>query len=863
MGHEVETKWVAPAGVAVLAAFFFTVMLIGFLRPRLVLPVLAIWLAASLFFGFFSSSAIAGLSLFDPLVSIKAPDAFADEVARHRTVVVPPGTEDSDGSGSGNPSSGPNDLPGDGAQNDLVGGIAEDAPGEVLEEAVIARLEGAGDPADRADAAQQLAEFGSAEALEALAHARLYDSSQLVREKATDAITEWSFEALVELLQEHPEAIVRRAAAAALGRLGDARAVEPLATALLTDETAEVRQESANALRQLDDPEAVSPLIQALLQDRDSSVRAEAAAALGALEDERAVQALLETLQDDYSSLAREAGATALGRIRGSSPLAELDAARMDDLSASVREEAALALRRYTTAELIDALHNATQAEDRAVAAKLLGEERKSIAIPELILALGDSGRNVRKEASSGLDNFGHRQELENGNSLLTQGRDTYVLPGTTTSQSSGLSHVPLFRFTNQARLDFLRTSVGDVYTGDGWLDTNIKALPYAAGETIEQIDASGSPLTRISSMRGYTVYYEPPSGEAYLPGGILPIGYVPHDAQVDGVYRPGSSTFLMRQRRSYATANVTPARYDESILRTAVPELWLTIPLPNSIPDRVRELAVRITAGHTSAYDKAKAIEQYLASNYTYRLADETTMPIPAGQDHVDWFLFESREGTCGQFSSAFAVLAQSIGLRARVVSGFAITPGKDEQIVFADQAHQRAEIAFDGLGWVAFEPTPDGEGAPDRASEYLASGQSTPRSAEAEIQRLAEQLSSDDPDKVENAQRALEEQGASVHTLENGGRVVGLGAFTLATPPGTTADQAYGLLKLPVFTVTGAQETGYLQTATGTSIPAMDGVNWIRWPLPTAGLNPFLIWFVIHSKMAGNHGAICRHLE
>ena len=44
-------------------------------------------------------------------------------------------------------------------------------------------------------------------------------------------------------------------------------------------------------------------------------------------------------------------------------------------------------------------------------------------------------------------------------------------------------------------------------------------------------------------------------------------------------------------------------------------------------------------------------------------------------------------------------------------------ITPTEDEQIIFADQAHQRAEIAFEGLGWISFEPTSPGEGAPGRA--------------------------------------------------------------------------------------------------------------------------------------------------
>ena len=819
-GHEVDTNWVAPAGVALLAAFFFTVILIGFLRPRLVLPVLALWLAASLFFGFFSSSAIAGLSLFDPLISLKAPDAFADEVAKHRTTVSSPTINDDDVPGPGDPSSDPDDSLGNSGLEDpatenagAINDVGQDAPGEITEAALIARLHGASGPDDRADAAQELAGFRSDVALEALAYAGLYDPSQLVKDEAIDAITEWDFETLVELLQEHPEPTIRRAAAAALGRLDDPRAVEPLATALLTDEAAAVRQESAKALRRLGDPEAVSPLIQSLLQDEDSSVRAEAAAALGTLEDERAGQPLLEILQADTSALVREAGARALGRIRGSNPLAELDAARADDPSVGVREEAGLALRRYTATELIDALQNATAADDRAVAARLLGERRISAGIPDLITALGDSEEIVRKAAASALGEYGSQQALESGSSVLSHGASQYIVPGTTTGQSSGLPHMPLFRFTNQASLDFLRTAVGDVYTGDGWLDTNTEAFPYAAREPIEEIDASGSPLTRISSMQVYTVYYQPAAGDAYLPGGTLPIGYITRDADMDGVYRPGSSTFLPQERRSYATANVTAALYEDSILQSAVPEQSLSIELPDSVPDRVHNLAAGITAGHSTAYGKAKAIEQYLASTYMYKLADDTTTPIPRGHDPVDWFLFESREGTCGQFSSAFAVLAQSVGLPARVVSGFAITPTNDEQTIYTSQAHQKAEIAFDGLGWVAFEPTPPQEGAPGRASAYFTAD----NAGNSELNRLREVAARLNGSGGERALQELEDAGATIHTLENGSRLASLGGFTLATPPGTTADQSDGLLKIPVFTVIGAQETGYLVTATG----------------------------------------------
>ena len=694
-----------------------------------------------------------------------------------------------------------------------MGDIGQDAPGEVSEEALIARLNDARNPYDRAAAAEALPEHGSDETLRALAHAALYDPSQIVRDAALDAIGDWDFETLVEILQEHPESNVRRAAAAALGRLQDLRAVEPLATALLTDEAAEVRQESAKALRRLGDTEAVSALIQSLREDAVEDVRAESAEALGVLGDERAIQPLLEALEEDPSALVREAAAKALGRIRSPNALSELDTARTDDESQDVRHAAAGAINRYTLDELTDALLTAVSADDRATAAKILGERRNTNAIAALIQALDDPEESVRDAALAALEEMGTLQLLESGNSLLSHGSGVSLVPGTTTQQSSGLPHIPVYVIDGAENTDFLRTAVGDVYTGTQWLSKRGESIEYQRNTDISHVGTPGTPFTQFDSLSPDEPTVRPASGETYLPTGIVPTGHILETVSVDGIFRTHSATFLIDSRlRRYSFENRAPL-FDQDVLAAAVPASDVEVELPDTVPDRVHDLAAQITAGHTGAYAKAKAIEQYLSRNYTYRLADESTPPIPAGWDPVDWFLFESREGTCGNYSSAFVVLAQSIGLPARVLSGFMITPTEDEQIVFADQAHQRAEIAFEGLGWISFEPTSSGEGAPGRAAEYFEAEQAE----NSELMRLRELAAKLNGPDDEEALRELEDAGASVETLENGARLVSRNDVTLSISPGTTASQCFDLSDTPLFTVTGAQETGYLVTATG----------------------------------------------
>jgi transglutaminase-like putative cysteine protease len=128
---------------------------------------------------------------------------------------------------------------------------------------------------------------------------------------------------------------------------------------------------------------------------------------------------------------------------------------------------------------------------------------------------------------------------------------------------------------------------------------------------------------------------------------------------------------------------------------------------LPESLPSRVRELALQVTAPGLNMYDKVKRLEQYLANTYPYT----TTPDLSKGQskDFVDRFLFEMKEGYCDYFSTAMAVMLRSIGVPSRWVKGFA--PGEatadGEYLVRNSDAHSWVEVYFPGYGWLPFEPT------------------------------------------------------------------------------------------------------------------------------------------------------------
>ena len=106
------------------------------------------------------------------------------------------------------------------------------------------------------------------------------------------------------------------------------------------------------------------------------------------------------------------------------------------------------------------------------------------------------------------------------------------------------------------------------------------------------------------------------------------------------------------------------------------------------------------------------RAIEAYLRDHERYRLDS----PVPGlGEDSVDNFLFTAHSGFCEQFASAEVVLARSVGIPARLVTGYAVdandaatVPGAQSGVVVrGTSAHAWVEVSLDGASWVTSDPT------------------------------------------------------------------------------------------------------------------------------------------------------------
>ena len=138
----------------------------------------------------------------------------------------------------------------------------------------------------------------------------------------------------------------------------------------------------------------------------------------------------------------------------------------------------------------------------------------------------------------------------------------------------------------------------------------------------------------------------------------------------------------------------------------------WVTdayLQLPQDISPRIQELSISLTQEKTNTYDKIQAITKYLRENLSYT---DSINDLPLeNSDPVEWFLFTKKSGFCTYFASAEVLLLRSIGIPARLVIGYAqgepLDNGKVYEVHDKDN-HAWPEVYFDGVGWIAFEPTP-----------------------------------------------------------------------------------------------------------------------------------------------------------
>lgn len=164
----------------------------------------------------------------------------------------------------------------------------------------------------------------------------------------------------------------------------------------------------------------------------------------------------------------------------------------------------------------------------------------------------------------------------------------------------------------------------------------------------------------------------------------------------------------------------VTTEQYEQAdrLLRTLMSsfnyyEDYTSILLDYGDNEKIYKLAMEITDGLTSDYDKAKALEWYFIDNgYVYDLDYRKEKG-----DNAEDFLFDSKTGVCYEYATAMTLLSRAAGIPARYCEGYnmqtELEQYRDENgtykryVITSQDAHGFPELYIKGFGWVTFEPT------------------------------------------------------------------------------------------------------------------------------------------------------------
>ncbi len=223
-------------------------------------------------------------------------------------------------------------------------------------------------------------------------------------------------------------------------------------------------------------------------------------------------------------------------------------------------------------------------------------------------------------------------------------------------------------------------------YDGRTWRGGDMR---LRAGFTFEGL---GTPLN-------YEVTLEP-HNRNWLFGLDLP-AVVPPNSRATPDYQllslPPVRSRLRYQLTSYTSYRATTME-DEDRTRA--------LALPRQVNPRARALAAEWRAKHANDEELLReAIIFFRTGQYLYTLE-----PPLLGRDAVDEFLFDTKQGFCEHFSSAFVFMMRAAGIPARVVTGYQggeLNPVDGFLTVRQADAHAWAEVWLGERGWVRVDPT------------------------------------------------------------------------------------------------------------------------------------------------------------
>jgi hypothetical protein len=258
-----------------------------------------------------------------------------------------------------------------------------------------------------------------------------------------------------------------------------------------------------------------------------------------------------------------------------------------------------------------------------------------------------------------------------------------------------------------------IRLAAMDDYNGVSYNASTAGGPFIRVGDRIDD-PANGQPATIDVTINGYTGVYLPAVGNLTgvtfesADGSTLRDGFRYSEGNAVAVVIPG-----LADGDQYQAKVIVPPTAG-SLDLTGTPIERVALPAPARIPDAIKTAAAKFTENAATPQQKIVALQQGLADQgfLSHGTEGEEASASGHGIDRLTRLVGDSQMvGDQEQFAPAMALMLRSLGIPARVVMGFAPKepePG-ESTVVHGSDVTAWVEVPFVGVGWVAFDPTPD----------------------------------------------------------------------------------------------------------------------------------------------------------
>ena len=268
----------------------------------------------------------------------------------------------------------------------------------------------------------------------------------------------------------------------------------------------------------------------------------------------------------------------------------------------------------------------------------------------------------------------------------------------------------------------YIRGYVGSNYTGSGWRELSDKqneeglatgmdliSLSSRYYQVLENLYNSGDEsVTRrdlvISDVDANSAF-------SYIPYGTSLVDFTagePFDAypkqetdrEIFSMYYMNTQRLSNIQKLETAGSSET----QDASYRAFADSVYLSLPT-KGLDSFYEEYSGK---KFTSIADCVSFVRSTLEAHASYTKIPGST---PRGNDYVEYFLYENKQGVCTHFASAAVLLFRLYGIPARYVEGYLVRDlesGNGAQAIMDEAAHAWAEIYVKGVGWIPIEVTP-----------------------------------------------------------------------------------------------------------------------------------------------------------